>query len=295
LTDGLSAFYPFNGSAADASGNGNDGSISEMGITPSADRFAAPSSAYRFTNATLTTNQINCGDPVNNAFDLTGDATLTAWINLAVTPPAANNANVAPVLSKNAGSGASNKYTFGVNANRVTFHVNTTSSGLFWAYSDPHVFQTNQWYQIAVTKTGNTYHFFINGTNFGSQTVTLAVPDVAAPLTIGFAEVAPLSQVVYNGDIDDVRIYNRALATNEVAQLYLFESEIPEAAPTKAVRPLFSKLAIGGSYQLQVTTMPGSWTNHGSSFIATNNMQSYPEAFDVDEWGRLFFRLQSLP
>ncbi len=45
-TDGLVAFYPFNGSANDASGNGNHGSV--VGATLDLDRFANSQSAYSF-------------------------------------------------------------------------------------------------------------------------------------------------------------------------------------------------------------------------------------------------------
>ena len=46
-TDGLVAYYPFNGNANDESGNGNDGTvIGNVELTT--DRFGNPNSAYRF-------------------------------------------------------------------------------------------------------------------------------------------------------------------------------------------------------------------------------------------------------
>ena len=38
-----------------------------------------------------------------------------------------------------------------------------------------------------------------------------------------------------------------------------------------------------------------SWTNHGSPFTATNSSMVYPQYWDVDNWGKLFFRLLSVP
>ena len=46
LTNGLVAYYPFDGSANDASGNGNNGIA--YGVVPTADRSGNPNSAYHF-------------------------------------------------------------------------------------------------------------------------------------------------------------------------------------------------------------------------------------------------------
>jgi hypothetical protein len=46
LTNGLVAYYPFNGNANDASGNGNNGIV--QGATPTTNRFGVPNSAYAF-------------------------------------------------------------------------------------------------------------------------------------------------------------------------------------------------------------------------------------------------------
>ncbi|MBK7031388.1 MAG: hypothetical protein IPH45_20325 [Bacteroidales bacterium] len=49
-TNGLSAWYPFNGNANDLSGNGNDGTVN--GATLTTDRFGNPNSAYSFNGTT---------------------------------------------------------------------------------------------------------------------------------------------------------------------------------------------------------------------------------------------------
>ena len=47
LNNGLLAYYPFNGDAKDASGNGNDGTP-QNGAQLTTDRFGNPNSAYYF-------------------------------------------------------------------------------------------------------------------------------------------------------------------------------------------------------------------------------------------------------
>src|SRR5262245_23250093 len=53
LRDGLIAYYPFNGNANDASGNGNNGIVAGAVLTT--DRFNQPSNAYYFnwTNSSI--------------------------------------------------------------------------------------------------------------------------------------------------------------------------------------------------------------------------------------------------
>ena len=98
----------------------------------------------------------------------------------------------------------------------------------------------------------------------------------------------------FKGQVDEVAVYNRALSTNEVRELYEYELG-PKLALIKAVKPAFSNLFVGTNYQLQVSSDLASWTNHGSPFVATNAATIYPQYFDVDNWGALFFRLQFPP
>ena len=94
--------------------------------------------------------------------------------------------------------------------------------------------------------------------------------------------------------MDDVRIYNRALPLDEVEQLFALESGA-RVDLMKAVKPSFSNLWIGTNYQLQVSGDMNTWTNHGSPFPATNTSMVYPQYWDVDNWGSLFFRLKTTP
>ena len=98
----------------------------------------------------------------------------------------------------------------------------------------------------------------------------------------------------FHGSLDDIRIYNRALSTNEVQQLYVYESQTIVTL-RKAVKPAFSNLYLGTNYQLQVSADLSTWTNSGSPFTPTNSVMDYPQYFDVDNWNTLFFRLLLSP
>jgi uncharacterized repeat protein (TIGR03803 family) len=63
----------------------------------------------------------------------------------------------------------------------------------------------------------------------------------------------------------------------------------------KAVKPSFSNLTLSTNYQLQISSDMKTWTNQGSPFTATNTSMVYPQYWDVDNWNKLFFRLQVAP
>jgi hypothetical protein len=69
----------------------------------------------------------------------------------------------------------------------------------------------------------------------------------------------------------------------------------PSVSLVKAVKPSFYNLSPGTNYQLQVSADLSTWTNQGSAFTATNSSMVYPQYWDVDSWGQLFFRLQVTP
>jgi hypothetical protein len=75
--------------------------------------------------------------------------------------------------------------------------------------------QTGAWNLFAVTKSGNTYTFYENGSSLGSVTNPNAIPSPSANLTIGQAENAGY----IDGRLQNVQIYNQALTAAQIAQL----------------------------------------------------------------------------
>ena len=67
-----------------------------------------------------------------------------------------------------------------------------------------------------MVRNSANYSFYLDGSSIGSTTNSSATfSDPTAPFTIGFEEPA----LTYNGDIDEVVLYNRALTAGEVQQL----------------------------------------------------------------------------
>jgi hypothetical protein len=72
LTNGLAAYYPFNGNANDASGGGKNGTVYGATLTP--DRFGNANQAYLFGGTAYITV------PFNSAF-FSNDFTASVWFN----------------------------------------------------------------------------------------------------------------------------------------------------------------------------------------------------------------------
>ena len=153
---------------------------------------------------------------------------------------------------------------------------------------------TNAWTAFVATYDGLTKNLFINGTLNGSISYTFPANWDTSFRGEGIGGNFAGQAETFDGVIDDIRIYNRALSANEVAQLYTVESG-PHVDLIKAVKPSFSNLILTTNYQLQVSGDLNSWTNQGSVFTATNTSMVYPQYWDVDNWGELFFRLQAAP
>jgi hypothetical protein len=75
----------------------------------------------------------------------------------------------------------------------------------------------NQWQSVAVTLTGGVYRLYHNGAIAYTSSAGQAVPKNEANLYIGRL---PASGFEYDGKVDDVRIYDRALSSDEVASLH---------------------------------------------------------------------------
>lgn len=299
FTNGLVAYYPFNGNANDESGNGRNG-VFYNAPSLTADRHSIPNSAYSF-NGTNTLIHA-AATPINNVVN---NFTMTAWFN--PRRPAGNVRTSIIHASHGAAVWGDNSVGAGIIAGIDKVEV--------WEHShdyNPIVLSTvgsfANWNMVCLVYSNKVPILYVNGQlrgtgnpspRFGVRPSLGHVFDVQpyGDQIAGFGGVWRESQQagdVFDGKVDDIRIYNRALSGFEVAQLYAYESG-PRVNLIKAVKPSFSGLTITTNYQLQVSGDLNNWTNHGSPFTATNTSMIYPQYWDVDNWSQLFFRLQVFP
>lgn len=300
LTNGLLAYYPFNGNADDASANGNHANANGTPLAP--DRFGLPDNAYRFDGAA---NFITI--PQDSIF-ASEDFTVSLWFNATVFPDMRVHYNEAEALI------SKGRNYFELHLGSPPFSdkgirfLPRQDNGVSWAFDalSPN-YRTNQWYHVVATWEGANHlaHMFLNGRELvikdasgPADTLDNALPARLGTRYNGPGAVDPIipgnGGVPFKGMLDDVRIYSRALSASEVEQLYLIEAP-PQLNIKKAVYLDGNNLKLGTNYQLQVSSDLKTWTNHGSPFISTNANWRSVDYWDVDDWTELYFRLQAAP
>jgi hypothetical protein len=280
FTNGLVAFYQFNGNVNDESGNGNDGTASNVSFV--SDRFGLPNRAGSFAGDLSSHVIIN-----STNLNLLPDFTVSVWINYT-----AGAGTEGPRIIGTSGYEITTDSTF-VTDRHINFNNTFTPSSGFISVSSSNGIPAGVWTHVVGVRIGNELKLYINGNPAGSVSTTLP-PDYSRGFFPKIGQNPGNDQDNYAGLIDDLRIYNRALPSNEVVQLFAAESA-PRVDLIKAVKPLFSYLSVGTNYQLQISGDFNAWTNQGAAFTATNSSMIYPQYWDVDNWNSLYFRLQSVP
>ena len=207
--NGLVAWYPFNGNANDESGNGNDGVVDGASLTN--DRFGNQSAAYSFNGIS------DCISGACSQFP-TSDRTISFWFKSNLPD--------------------SQSWFFGYGGE------NCGSSCVIYANSDqcsvtslPRIMYSghccNQSFNVPFNNNGNSWQNLVI-TSHDDSKVYLNGEEIYSGISL--AEVFTLSKVFYlgaaadpagtsvwgyyQGELDDICIYNRALSAAEVTALY---------------------------------------------------------------------------
>ena len=83
------------------------------------------------------------------------------------------------------------------------------------------IFPTNKWVFFSYTYDGSTITMYSNAVNIASGSFSVVMPTNKFSIDIGgVANLGLINQQTFYGHLDDVRIYNRALSSNEMLKLY---------------------------------------------------------------------------
>ena len=203
LNNGLVAYYPFNGNVNDASGNNNNGF--NYGATLTTDRFGNLNRAYAFNG---TSNYIVT--PINSGF--TTQISLCAWFKKSYN-------NYGGIICSRTANYLANDLTSDANGN-AAFHL---SDGI--AANQPNTglgattnVNDNNWHLITGTYNGNSLKIYVDGL-LKNQVFNVFNISINTFFNIGWDNLSGYYRY-FNGKIDDVRIYNRAINDQEVSALF---------------------------------------------------------------------------
>jgi hypothetical protein len=156
--------------------------------------------------------------PNSSAYAFTNTMTLEAWVKLRTF----SGANSREIVSKYGSSGALDCYTMAIDPTTKKAYVainsanNTGGIQLFSATTIP----TNVWVHIAAVADGSTVKIYLNGQLSNSANWTQGIHVASSDVTIGCTmQFSPTSY--FNGLIDEVSLYNRALSDCEIQSIYL--------------------------------------------------------------------------
>ncbi len=188
--------------AADSSGNGNDGTLTNM----FGDEWTTGQvdGALEFDGAD---DNIDCGN--DDSLNITDEITLSAWINMVQRPDRDNWYTI--TWKENAYS----MYLYGTDSTVTTLGADfwlDTGRADIWSGPDIDI-PPNDWAHVAVTFDGTEFKFYVNG----EHDYTEDEPGTIEISTINFLFNEAGS--IFKGLMDDVRVYNYALSGEEIAQL----------------------------------------------------------------------------
>ena len=200
--------------------------------TTAADGGALPANNVSFAGSpTWTIGQSGGAIGLNGSFqygttldetslDIANQITLAAWIK-----PVAQSANPQDIVKK-AVNGSVNGYELSLAStgsswpNKPFVRFNQVASNDTYRVNATSLFPTDgTWMHVAATYDGTTIRLYINGIEEGSMAASIPILTNNLPLSIGAQSDGTAASRFFQGTLDQVRVYNRALSAEEIAGL----------------------------------------------------------------------------
>jgi trimeric autotransporter adhesin len=270
-TNGLVAFWPFNGNANDVSGNGKNGTNNGANIT--IDRFGNSNSAYMFNGLQ---NRISTNlNFINSSFSISlwynTDAPINWYPQLIVQGERPNYNELVQLLG--------NQPVY-VSQNRVN-RVNSGFAGLESNLAPA----AGKWHHIVVVYNSNndSVYLFINGNLNGSKLRSNSLKATSGNVYFGNSSDGVSMDGVgnsgYKGSMDDIGIWNRLLSQQEITNLYIacgdtFNNQPVSVVGAKGNNCNFTSTmtSTGNNFQWQSNAANLGWQNvpNSNPYVGSN-------------------------
>ncbi len=188
--------------AVDSSGSGNHGTAYNGVTTSNNGKF---NGAGNFNGVSGYVKVLD-----SDSLDITGPMTITAWIY----PRTAGGSTQGGIVSKSTGA-ASGGYKFAIDEGNCS----PRALAFNWSCSNQDALTYHQWQHVAVAYDGSNAFFYVNGEPSGSGPPMVPITANALSIAIGSWTSSGAAKI-FDGYIDEVAIYNRALSEQEIIDSY---------------------------------------------------------------------------
>lgn len=250
-TSGLVAFYPLDGNGNDLVGTGNN--LTNYGAVAITDRNGNAGAAMSFNGSSQYM--------LNSAPNLTFAPGTAFSVSIWYYKPSALGGVAIMFGNTTAGNFIWNMQS---STTQVQMGVNKQQSAWFWAQTN---FNTGVWeHYVSVYEPSGAMTLYKNGVVAGNNTYThTGAISVNQPLNVGRG----ISGNYFNGYLDEIAIYNRALTAAEVGLLYAGCGPLVLTQPQNQTQDILTNAVINmnatanSSYQWQM--------NDGSGWVDVMN------------------------
>lgn len=207
--EGLVVYYPFNGNANDESVNGNHGTVHGASLTK--DRFGNENSAYYFDGVD---DYLICKN--NTSLNPSKAITLSAW----VFPKKIVSGETGIVQKWKAGGANVYSYSIELRSGIPEFALSPAGgSGGGFSYgvvTTQKSLPVNNWTYLTAVYDGSYMYLYIDGIKTAKNAYNKDIYNSPIDLLIGRSSWSK----TFEGIIDEVKIYDRALSESEVREFY---------------------------------------------------------------------------
>jgi hypothetical protein len=266
LADGLVGYWPFD-DAADPTAdlvNGNHGNVEGDGATFGGGNVApipGNADAIQFDGAGTATHPDYVEVADDDELSATSDAwTISVWINPATVLPLSSGA-FKMVAGKYDGLGG-NEYAITLLGNKVRFSA-STSGAAYVSSTTATSLVPHTWYHVVGVYDGANLQIYLDGAADGTPTaLTGTLANTTHTLTIGAAHIippgfpGPYFGDFFDGVIDELRLYDRALSEEEIAALHDYGNFTLSLAPKSDSNPIHDSHSVTATLDPALALIP---------------------------------------
>ena len=202
---GMVAHYPLNSNARDVEGN-HSGALN--GANPTEDR-----NGYTHKGLSFDGLDDNIEITESSRFEKNSH-TISLWVKA--------DSFSSNWVSKD-GESSERQWLIGsINTGQIRTHVWTTN-GIFYKDSLSSL-STGSWNHVVQTWDGQKLSLYVNGSLDNDIATSGTIVTGDQPVRIAGGAISGAAQYFFNGDMDQVRIYDRPLSTSEVSSMFAYES-----------------------------------------------------------------------